>query len=43
VAGENAGVVLVVTEDVAALTALCARYSYTLLPITAETRGVHVV
>ncbi len=43
VAGNNAGVVLVVTDDVSGLTDLCARYHYSLLPIQGESRGVHVV
>ncbi len=43
VSGNNAGVVLVVTEDEAALTSLCERYGYPSLPIAGESRGVHVV
>ncbi|MHB1946670.1 MAG: mevalonate kinase [Gammaproteobacteria bacterium] len=43
VAGEKAGVVLVVTENEEALKELCTRYHYQLLPITGESRGVHVV
>lgn len=43
VAGEKAGVILVMTEDVAALVELCAQYHYSLLPISGEARGVHVV
>ncbi len=41
VTGEKAGVVLVVTDDVAVLAELCARYHYAILPISGETRGVH--
>lgn len=43
VSGEKAGIVLVVTDDVEALAALCARYHYPLLPMTGESRGVHIV
>lgn len=43
VAGDKAGVVLVMTEQEADLVALCERYQYTLLPILGESRGVHVV
>jgi mevalonate kinase len=42
VAGSNAGMVLVVIEDEAALTDLCARYHYSVLPVIGEARGVHV-
>lgn len=41
--GNKAGVVLVVTEDEESLTALCERYHYPILPITGESRGVHIV
>jgi mevalonate kinase len=43
VAGDNAGVLMVVIDDVLALTELCAQYRYNLLPIAPEARGVHVV
>ncbi len=43
VAGEKAGVVLIVTEDKAALEKVCERYQYPILPIAGEARGVHVV
>ncbi|MDR3491632.1 MAG: mevalonate kinase [Gammaproteobacteria bacterium] len=43
VAGNNAGVVLVITDDEHSLAELCARYQYSLLPIQCEARGVHVV
>jgi mevalonate kinase len=43
VAGDKAGVTLVVMEDKAALTKLCQRYNYSLLPVAGEARGVHVV
>lgn len=43
VAGEKAGIVLVMTDDLDALTALCARYHYSILPVTGESRGVHIV
>lgn len=42
VEGDKAGVVLVMTENVNALTELCARYRYNILPVTGESRGVHV-
>ena len=42
IAGENAGVVLVVTENESALIELSARHNYSILPITGESRGVHV-
>lgn len=43
VAGEKAGVVLVVIENEDALKQLCSQYHYDLLPVTGVTRGVHVV
>lgn len=43
VAGDQAGVVLVMTDNEAALKILCANYHYTILPIEGDTRGVHVV
>lgn len=43
VAGDNAGAVLVLMEDKAALSLLCARYGYALSPIAGESRGVHAV
>jgi mevalonate kinase len=43
VSGNQGGVVLVVTENIDALTALCARYHYAILSVTGEPRGVHVV
>ena len=43
VAGNSAGMVLVMIDDLAALAALCARYHYDILPIEGESRGVHVV
>lgn len=42
VAGEQAGIVLVMTDQLVALTQLCARYHYTILPVTGESRGVYV-
>src|SRR3990167_6631018 len=42
VEGDHAGIVLAITDDVAQLTALCAQYQYTLLPIISEPRGGHV-
>lgn len=43
IAGNKAGVVLVVTQDEAALKELCSQYHYHILPVTGEKRGVHVV
>jgi mevalonate kinase len=43
VSGENAGVVLVVVDDIATLTDLCAQYRYSLIPASIEQRGLHVV
>jgi mevalonate kinase len=43
VSGEQAGVVLAVTENRDELEKICERYNYTILPITGEARGVHVV
>ncbi|EKD54341.1 MAG: hypothetical protein ACD_60C00091G0006 [uncultured bacterium] len=40
--GDKAGVVLVVTDEIDTLAALCKRYHYAILPITGESRGVHV-
>jgi hypothetical protein len=42
VAGNHAGVVLVVTDNESALTELAAQHHYSILPITGESRGVHV-
>src|SRR3990167_7142179 len=41
VVGDQAGIVLVITEDIDRLTALCAEYQYTLMPVLPESRGVH--
>jgi len=43
VSGAKAGIVLVLTEDEGALTQLCERYGYSLLPIAGESRGVHIL
>ena len=43
VAGDKAGVVLVLTENFSELSSLCLRHDYTLLSIAGESRGVHVV
>jgi len=42
VAGDKAGVVLVVTENMNELADLCAQYHYAILPIAGEARGVHI-
>lgn len=43
VSGKKAGVVLVVTDDEDALKKLCTQHHYTILPISGESRGVHVI
>lgn len=43
IAGDQAGVVLVVTDNASALTALCDKHHYSLLPVAGVSRGVHVV
>lgn len=43
VAGDKAGIMLVITENVTALAELCAKYCYAILPVTGEMRGVHIV
>lgn len=43
VSGDKAGVVLVVTEQLSELEKLCDNYQYSILPISGESRGVHVV
>jgi len=43
VSGNQAGIVLAVTENETQLQELCERYRYTILPIKGVTRGVHVV
>jgi mevalonate kinase len=42
VTGNNAGMVLIAADDVPALHAICQKYSYEILPIAVESRGVHV-
>jgi mevalonate kinase len=39
--GEQAGAVMVLTEDKHALTVLCDKYGYDYAPVIGETRGVH--
>lgn len=41
VAGESAGAVLVVADDKSAVSTLCSRFGYQLIPITGEARGVY--
>lgn len=43
VSGEKAGTMLVLTPDLANLTALCSRYHYSLLPASIAERGVDVI
>lgn len=42
IAGDNAGIVLVSTEDSAQLIQTCAQYQYELMPILPEAKGVHI-
>lgn len=42
VAGEKAGMVLVVTEDESRLASLCSRFGYEFMSIVGESRGVHI-
>ena len=41
--GDKAGIVMVVTENQAALQQLCLRFGYEVIPIKGEARGVHAV
>ena len=43
VAGDNAGVVLVISDEIEVIKNICARYNYELIPIQIETRGLRVV
>lgn len=43
VAGDKAGVVLVMTDRLDELATLCADFHYSILPVAGEARGVHVV
>lgn len=43
VAGDKAGIVLVMTEHIEELEEVCTRFRYALLPVSGEPRGVHVV
>ncbi len=43
VAGEKAGIVCVMTDNIEALAALCTRYHYSILQVMGESRGVHIV
>jgi mevalonate kinase len=42
ISGDQAGMVLVMTSDADALMNLCTQYHYDIIPIAAESRGVHV-
>ncbi len=42
VAGDQAGIVLAVTNDKASLEALCQQYSYELMPVKPTAQGLHV-
>lgn len=41
ISGDQAGALLVATEDKRAVQALCNQFAYNLIPISGETRGVH--
>ncbi len=43
IAGDQAGIVMVVTEDHSALQKLCSRFNYEVIPVKGEARGVHAV
>lgn len=43
IAGDNAGVVMVMTDEIDQLTMLCKEFKYEMLPVQGEARGVHVV
>lgn len=43
IAGDNAGVVLVVADNPSQLESLCKRYSYSVTPVNAELRGLHAI
>lgn len=43
VAGEKGGIVCVMTDNIEALTQICNRYHYAILPVMGESRGVHIV
>ena len=43
ISGEQAGVMLVLADDEAHLKKTCEKYHYSLLPVSGEVRGVHVV
>ena len=43
ICGDQAGTVLVISEDFAALQTLCARYHYAVTPVKVAMRGVYVV
>lgn len=41
VGGDRAGAVLVIMQDSTALSAICSRFGYNVIPILGESRGVH--
>ncbi|MES2997911.1 MAG: mevalonate kinase [Pseudomonadota bacterium] len=43
IAGEQAGIVLVVTDNALTLQRLCAHFAYSLLPIVCESRGLRAI
>ncbi len=43
VAGNNAGIMMIVTDDLTSLASLCSQYHFEIMPIAGENRGVHVV
>lgn len=43
IAGDNAGIVMVVIEDQSRLKVLCDKFGYNILSVNGEARGVHVI
>ncbi|MGD9108695.1 MAG: mevalonate kinase [Gammaproteobacteria bacterium] len=43
IVGDNAGVVLVVVDEIIAIKNICERYNFDLVPVKIETRGLRVV
>lgn len=43
IVGDNAGVVLIVSDEMAVIKNICAHYNFDLVPIQIETRGLRVV
>lgn len=43
VAGDQAGAVLVLAQEMQTIKSLCERFHYTIMPVAGEPRGVHVI